>query len=83
MERYRKEQTEKEKEKHSEKQWTNAIGGGMLPDVDLVGRVRRFVSRTAKQEPLEERVKNYMQAQIDGKWDRAYSFFDSSSREKV
>jgi hypothetical protein len=24
-----------------------------------------------------------MQAQIEGKWDRAYSFFDSSSREKV
>ena len=38
---------------------------------------------TAKQETLEERVKNYMQAQIDGKWDRAYSFFDSSSREKI
>jgi hypothetical protein len=38
---------------------------------------------TAKQETLEERVKNYMQAQIDGKWDLAYSFFDSSSREKV
>ena len=38
---------------------------------------------TAKQETLEERVKNYMQAQIDGKWDRAYSFFDSSSRERV
>ena len=28
----------------------------------------------AKQETLDERVKNYMQAQIDGKWDRAYSF---------
>ena len=38
---------------------------------------------TAKQETLDERVKNYMQAQIDGKWDRAYSFFDSSSRETV
>ena len=38
---------------------------------------------TAKQETLEERVKNYMQAQIDGKWDRAYSFFDSSSHETV
>ncbi len=37
----------------------------------------------AKQETLEERVKNYMQAQIDGKWDRVYSFFDSSSREKI
>ena len=55
----------------------------MLPDVDPVGRVCRFVSLTAKQETLEERVKNYMQAQIDRKWDRAYSFFDSSSREKV
>lgn len=40
-------------------------------------------SVTAKQETLEERVKNYMQAQMDGKWDRVYSFFDSSSREKV
>jgi hypothetical protein len=38
---------------------------------------------TAKGETLEERVKNYMQAQIDGKWDLAYSFIDSSSREKV
>jgi hypothetical protein len=38
---------------------------------------------TATQEPLEERVKNYMQAQIDGKRDRAYTFFDSSSREKL
>jgi hypothetical protein len=38
---------------------------------------------TAKQETLEERAKNYMQAQIDGKWDLAYSFFDSSSRERI
>ncbi len=37
----------------------------------------------ASRETLEERVKNYMQAQMEGKWDRAYSFFDSSSREKV
>jgi hypothetical protein len=37
----------------------------------------------AKEESLEERVKNYMQAQIDRKWDRAYAFLDSSSREKV
>lgn len=38
---------------------------------------------TTKAEPLEERVKNYMQAQIDGKSDRAYAFLDSSSRERV
>jgi hypothetical protein len=38
---------------------------------------------TAKQGSLEERVKNYMQAQMERKWDRAYAFFDSSSREKV
>ena len=37
----------------------------------------------AKEEPLEERVKDYMQAQIDRKWGRAYEFLDSSSREKV
>jgi hypothetical protein len=37
----------------------------------------------AKEEPLEERVKNYMQAQMERNWDRAYGFFDSSSREKV
>jgi hypothetical protein len=37
----------------------------------------------AKQETLEERVKNYMQAQMDGQWDRAYSFFDSSFRERI
>jgi hypothetical protein len=36
----------------------------------------------SKQETLEERVKNYMQAQIEGKWDLAYSFFDASSRDK-
>ena len=39
------------------------------------------LSPQMKQETLEERVKNYMQAQIDGKWDQAYSFFDASSRE--
>jgi hypothetical protein len=38
---------------------------------------------TAKQETLEERVKNYMQAQIEGKWDRVYSFFDTSTRERI
>jgi hypothetical protein len=38
---------------------------------------------TTKQETLEERVKSYVQAQIDGKWDRAYSFFDASTREKI
>ncbi len=36
-----------------------------------------------KQETIEERVKNYMQAQVDGKWDQAYSFFAASSREQV
>jgi len=36
-----------------------------------------------KEEPLEERVKAYMQAGIDRKWGRAYEFLDSSSREKV
>jgi hypothetical protein len=38
---------------------------------------------TAKQETLEERVKNYMQAQVDGKWNLVYSFFDKSSRERT
>lgn len=38
---------------------------------------------TPKQETLEERVKNYMQAQIDGKWDIAYSFFEASYRARV
>ena len=38
---------------------------------------------TATKESLEERVKNYMQAQISRKWDCAYDFIDSSSREKV
>ncbi len=38
---------------------------------------------TVKQETLEERAKHYMQAQIDGKWDIVYSYFDSSSRAKV
>jgi hypothetical protein len=38
---------------------------------------------TVKQETLEERIKNYMQAQVDRKWDSAYSYFDSSSRERI
>ena len=38
---------------------------------------------TTKQETLEERVKNYMQARIDGKWDHAYTFIDSASRERI
>ncbi|MBN2437443.1 MAG: hypothetical protein JXL20_02465 [Deltaproteobacteria bacterium] len=37
----------------------------------------------ARQETLDQRVKNYMQAQIDGQWDQAYSFFHSSYRRKV
>ena len=41
------------------------------------------LSPLTKQETLDERVKNYMQAQIEGKWDHAYSFFHSSYREKV
>lgn len=40
-------------------------------------------SLTAKQETLEERANNYMQAQIEGKWDSAWLFFDSSSRKTV
>jgi hypothetical protein len=36
-----------------------------------------------KQETLEERVKNYMQAQVKKNWGQAYSFFDTSSRDKV
>jgi hypothetical protein len=36
-----------------------------------------------KQETLEERVKNYMQAQVEKKWAQAYSFFDTSSREQI
>ncbi len=35
------------------------------------------------QEPLEGRVKQYMQAQVDKKWDLAYSFLDASTREKI
>jgi hypothetical protein len=44
-----------------------------------------LTSMTVKQETLalEERVTNYMQAQINKKWDLTYSFFDSSSREKI
>jgi hypothetical protein len=38
---------------------------------------------STKQETLEERVQQYMQAQIDEKWDYAYSFFNASSREKI
>jgi hypothetical protein len=38
---------------------------------------------TTKQETLEERVKSYVQAQIDGKWDLAYSFLDSATRKNI
>ena len=34
-------------------------------------------------EPIEARVKQYMQAQVDGKWDLAYSFVSASSREQM
>lgn len=37
----------------------------------------------SKQAPLEERVKDYMQAQVDQKWDEAYLFFDTFSRQEV
>jgi hypothetical protein len=37
----------------------------------------------SKQAALEERVKDYMQAQIDQKWDKAYAFFDTFSRQEV
>ena len=37
----------------------------------------------AKQETLDERVTQYMQAQIDRKWDTVYSYLDSSFRAKV
>ena len=80
--RYRKKQTDIAEGAADETECTKAIGGSVLPDCHLV-RVRRFIPRPAKQETLEERVKNYMQAQIDGKWDRVYSFFDSSSRQKI
>ena len=51
--------------------------------VILLAGCATLSSLNTKQETLDERVKNYMQAQVDGKWDRAYSFFDSSTREKV
>jgi hypothetical protein len=35
------------------------------------------------QQPLEDRVKGYMQAQVDGKWDKAYDFLDAASRAKT
>lgn len=34
-------------------------------------------------QSLEKRVSEYMQAQIDRKWDKVYTFFDSSYRETV
>jgi hypothetical protein len=40
-------------------------------------------SISAKRETLEERVRNYMQAQIDGRWDHVYAFLHSSYRDKV
>lgn len=39
--------------------------------------------QTSKQQTLEDRVKGYMQAQVDGKWDDAYSFLDAASRDKI
>lgn len=51
--------------------------------VILVAGCAALSPQSTKQETLEERVKNYMQAQSDRKWDQAYSFFDASSREKT
>lgn len=34
-------------------------------------------------QSLEKRVSEYMQAQIDRKWDKVYTFFDSSYRKTV
>jgi hypothetical protein len=51
--------------------------------VILVAGCAALSPQSTKQETLEERVKNSMQAQIDRKWDQAYSFFDASSREKT
>ena len=35
------------------------------------------------QQSLEDKVGDYMQAQIDEKWDRVYSFLEPSYREEV
>ena len=51
--------------------------------VILLAGCAASTSLGTKQEPLDERVKNYMQAQIDGEWDHVYSFFHSSYSEKV
>jgi len=37
----------------------------------------------SKQVPLEDRINNFMQAQVDRNWSQAYSFFDSDSRENI
>lgn len=51
--------------------------------VILVAGCAALSPQSAKQETLEERVKNYMQAHSDRKWEQVYSFFDASSREKT
>ncbi|MEW6077224.1 MAG: hypothetical protein AB1724_05405 [Thermodesulfobacteriota bacterium] len=35
---------------------------------------------SAKHQPLEERVKGYMQAQIEGRWEDAYGYLDAATR---
>ena len=35
------------------------------------------------RDALAERVKQYMQAQMDEKWDHTYAFFDAATREKT
>lgn len=35
------------------------------------------------KQALEERVGNYMQARTDGEWNKVYTFFDPSYRERV
>jgi hypothetical protein len=37
----------------------------------------------ARSQTLDERVKGYMQAQVDGKWDEAYAYLDAASKEKT
>lgn len=41
------------------------------------------LSPVEETQTLHQRVVQYMQAHVDGKWELAYSYLDSSSRAKV
>ena len=54
-----------------------------LVSILLMAGGAAFFPQATPEASLEERVSDYMQAQVDQKWDRAYLFLNDSSRRQV